>query len=190
MPDPVQKDSRYVAGLLRNLAELIDSYGAIPWGLAGPRLPYERLPVPQQPFSQSVLGPLDMATIYPAKIAKVDEEQQLVFGWASVSTRSDGRLVVDTDDEMIEPGELEKAAYDYVLEFRDSGEMHKGEANGRMVESFVLTPEKSQQMGLPTGNLTGWWVGYKLDDAETFAKVKDGTYSMFSIAGSAERVEV
>src|SRR3972149_8799373 len=55
------------------------------------------------------------------KVCKVDTEQQLVFGWASVSSDGNGRLVVDSDGEMIEPHELEQAVYDYVLEAREAG---------------------------------------------------------------------
>ena len=124
------------------------------------------------------------------KVCKVDTEQQLVFGWASVSSDGNGQLVVDSDGEMIEPPELEQAVYDYVLEAREAGELHKGEAIGRMVESFVLTPEKASAMGLTLPPINGWWFGVKVDDPEVFAKVKDGTYQMFSIEGTAEREEV
>ena len=59
----------------------------------------------------------------------------------------------------------------------------------KMVESFMLTPEKAEAMGLPETQAAGWWVGYKLADADVFAKVKDGTYSMWSIQGSAAETE-
>ena len=38
-------------------------------------------------------------------------------------------------------------------------------------------------------NTVGWWIGFKVLDEEVWEKVKDGTYSMFSIEGTAERVE-
>ena len=124
-----------------------------------------------------------------AEIRKVVPEERLVFGWAYVSTDESGTLLVDTQGDAIEPAELEKAAYDHVLNFGDTGVSHEGETVGKMVESFMLTPEKAEAMGLPETQAAGWWVGYKLADAEVFAKVKDGTYSMWSIQGSAAETE-
>lgn len=44
-------------------------------------------------------------------------------------------------------------------------------------------------MGIPEGTLpVGWWIGFQVTDADVWEKVKDGTYSMFSIEGKAERV--
>lgn len=60
-----------------------------------------------------------------------------------------------------------------------------------LVESVVFTEEKQRAMGIPEGTLpVGWWIGFKVLDADVWEKVKDGTYSMFSIEGEAERVEV
>ncbi len=120
------------------------------------------------------------------RIAKLDEDERIVFGWASVSATADGQLVVDHHDDIIEPAELEKAAYEYVLKFRDVGEMHQGQSAGQLVESLVMTPQKARAMGIRQPMATAWWVGYKINDPEVFAKVKDGTYSMFSIQGTAE----
>lgn len=124
-------------------------------------------------------------------VTKIDEDRNLVFGWAYVSVRKDGQQVIDHSEEMVEIGELEDAAYVFNLEFRESGVMHKGEAVGRLVESIVITPQKLGNMGLQKNALPmGWWVGFYIDDDEVFAKVKDGTYPMFSIQGRALREEV
>ncbi len=46
-------------------------------------------------------------------------------------------------------------------------------------------------MGLAADVLPyGWWVGFHIDDPTAFAKIKDGTYAMFSIQGHALREEV
>jgi hypothetical protein len=42
-------------------------------------------------------------------------------------------------------------------------------------------------MGLPETTPIGWWVGYKVEDADLWKGVKDGTYSMLSIGGRAKR---
>lgn len=130
----------------------------------------------------------------PFQIAKTDEAERLVFGFANVSIAKDGELVTDLQQDIIEPADLETAAYEFVLKFRATGEMHdkgavKG-AVGKLVESMVFTPEKLEALGLEKDAVPcRWWVGFKLEP-EAFAKVKDGTYRMFSIQGNAEREEV
>jgi len=123
-------------------------------------------------------------------VIKIDVEQRLAFGWASVAVRKDGETVVDSQQDIITPAELEQAAYEFVLKFREATEMHQGPTIGSLVESMVVTPEKLSALGLPQDALPlGWWVGFRLEP-ETFAKVKDGTLRMFSIEGTAERIPV
>ena len=123
-------------------------------------------------------------------IAKMDADQRLVFGWAMISKTKDGALVTDLQGDQIEPEDLEKAAYEFVLNKRAAGEMHTGDAQGQLVESIVFTPEKMAKMGIPDGVLPcAHWVGFKLAPA-LFDKVKAGTRLMFSIQGDAERVPV
>ena len=46
-------------------------------------------------------------------------------------------------------------------------------------------------MEIPEGTVPiGWWIGFKVIDPDVWEKVKDGTYSMFSIEGEAIREEV
>lgn len=125
------------------------------------------------------------------KIMKSDDDKMLAFGWANVSMRVDGELIEDWQSDIIEPEELERAAYDYVLLYREGGEMHERGGAAVLIESVVFTEEKMQAMGIPAGALPiGWWIGFKVLDEEVWEKVKDGTYPMFSIEGEAERVEV
>lgn len=125
------------------------------------------------------------------KIMKSDDEKMLAFGWASVSMRVDGELIEDWQNDIVEPAELEKAAYDFVLLYREGGEMHERGGAAVLIESVVFTEEKMQAMGIPAGMLpVGWWIGFKVLDEDVWEKVKDGTYPMFSIEGEAERVEV
>lgn len=121
-------------------------------------------------------------------IEKVDEDQRLVFGWASVIEKN-GEPVVDSQGDVIYPAELEKAAYDFVLFSRDAGEMHERIGVGKIVESMVFTKEKTKALGLSEGSLpVGWWVGFKVD-AEVFAKIKSGEYKAFSIGGAGKRLD-
>lgn len=124
------------------------------------------------------------------KIMKSDDEKMLAFGWANVSMRVDGELIEDWQADIIEPVELENAAYEYVLLYREGGEMHERGGAAVLIESVVFTEEKMQAMGIPAGTLpVGWWIGFKVTDKDVWEKVKDGTYPMFSIEGEAERVE-
>ena len=118
---------------------------------------------------------------------KSDDEKMLAFGWASVSMRVDGEVIEDWQKDIVEPEELERAAYEYVLLYREGGEMHERGGAAVLIESVVFTEEKMQAMGIPAGTLpVGWWIGFKVLDEEVWEKVKDGTYPMFSFEGEAE----
>lgn len=124
------------------------------------------------------------------KIMKSDDEKMLAFGWASVSMRVDGELIEDWQSDIVEPEELERAAYNFVELYREGGEMHERGGAAVLIESVVFTEEKMRAMGIPEGTLpVGWWIGFKVLDKDVWEKVKDGTYTMFSIEGTAERVE-
>ena len=124
-------------------------------------------------------------------IAKSDDDRHLAFGWANVSIRAGGEVIEDWQEDIIEPEELERAAYNFVELYREGGEMHERGGAAVLVESVVFTEEKLAAMGIPAGTLpVGWWIGFKVLDDDVWEKVKDGTYSMFSIEGAAERVEV
>lgn len=143
-------------------------------------------------------------------ISKLDDNQSLVFGWANVSVAKStaaadgGYPIFDLQKDSIPPLELEKGAYDFVLDFREADEMHEGSAVGQLVESMVFTPEKLEKFATdPASGLvdkavlstlqkvfpTRWWVGFKLEKS-AYNAVKSGKYKMFSIAGEADREDV
>lgn len=125
-----------------------------------------------------------------ADIAKLDEDRMIAFGWASV-VKKDGVPVVDSQDDIMDEYALEESVYDYVLISRDADEMHQKRGVGRLVESMYFTEEKIEKLGLPPGSLpTGWWVGFKVDNPDVWAKVKSGEYRMFSIFGRGRREPV
>ena len=124
-------------------------------------------------------------------ITKKDEEKQYVFGWAKIAVDENGNQLIDRQNDLIDPEELEQTAYTYVEFYREAGEMHERGGVATLVESVVFTEEKCKAMGIPEGTLpVGWWIGFKVLDKDVWEKVKDGTYSMFSIEGEAERKEV
>ena len=125
------------------------------------------------------------------KVAKVDDDKQFVFGWASVAIDKDGDQVIDSHEHIIEPDDLELAVYQFVLVSREADERHTEAVQGHLIESLVVTPEKLGHMGLAKDALPqGWWVGFYLPDEKVFAKVKAGEYEMFSIAGTARMESV
>ena len=122
------------------------------------------------------------------QIAKVDEDQRLVFGWASAATQGD-EAVVDSQRDTIETAELEKAAYDFVLRARIGGDMHERVGVGILVESMVFSKEKQDALGIDLG-FEAWWVGFYIPDDEIWNLIKQGQRPMFSIGGVANREEI
>lgn len=124
-------------------------------------------------------------------VLKSKDEKRLVFGWASVSLSVAGEPIQDSQQDIIDPEDLEAAAYEYVLYFRDGGEEHAPDLRqkARLIESCVFTQEKQRAIGIPPGILpVGWWIGFHVDDDAAWEKIKDGTYRMFSIEGTASRI--
>lgn len=92
---------------------------------------------------------------------------------------------------MIDTETLENAVYNFVEFYREAGEMHEKGRTGILIESVIFTKEKMKAMGIPEGIVSeGWWIGFHVTDADAWKKVKNGTYSMFSIEGTAIREEV
>lgn len=125
-----------------------------------------------------------------SQIAKLDEDRHLVFGWANVCVRCSGEQIEDAHGDMIDPEDLETAAYNFVLDFGETGEHHAGVAKGRLIESMFFTPEKLKLLGLNKSALpTGWWVGFHVEDNGAWQRVKRGDHRMFSIQGVGIREE-
>lgn len=124
-------------------------------------------------------------------IQKSDDDKHLAFGWANVSITAGGQQIEDYHGDLIDPEELEQAAYQFVELYREGGEMHERGGCAICIESMAFTKEKMQVLGIPEGTLPeGWWLGFKVTDEDVWAKVKDGTYPMFSIEGTAIREDV
>lgn len=122
------------------------------------------------------------------EITKVDDAQQLVFGWANVAVDKAGNHIEDLQGDLITEAELENAAYAFTLNYREGDDMHTDEVQAHLVESMVFTPEKLEKMGLaPDALPTAWWVGFHVDNPELFAKVRSGERRMFSIGGMGYR---
>jgi len=139
------------------------------------------------------------------EVIKVDPERQMVFGWFSI-VAIEGRPVKDTQEDIITAETLEATAYDYVLFARKGGEMHDTSKEDQVVvvanliESVVFTPEKQQAMveslnkqGIKAEmdlKCTAWWGGFKVNDPETWRRIKAGELTAFSIGGRGRRDKI
>lgn len=108
-------------------------------------------------------------------ITKANDDKMLAFGWANVAVTADGERIEDWQHDIIEPEELENAAYNFVELYREGGEMHERGGEAVLIESVVFTEEKMKAMGIPAGTLpVGWWIGFKVLDEDVWEKVKSG----------------
>lgn len=121
-------------------------------------------------------------------VEKVDEEQRMVWGWAYACTDEAGQQVVDHSGDVVELGDIQKAAEDFMLESRVGNVMH-GEQGGFICQSVVITDEVAKELGI-TMLKRGWFIGFKVTDDDAWEKVKAGKLKAFSIGGSAQTEEV
>jgi hypothetical protein len=117
------------------------------------------------------------------KILKADDEQRLVYGWASVVTEK-GEPVIDRQGDVIEPETLVKAVNDFMEHVRVGKTMHVGEQTGVIVHSMPVTKEIGDALGIQSDR-EGWIVAYKVYDDAVWDMVKSGELAAFSIGGKA-----
>ena len=122
------------------------------------------------------------------KILKTDDEQRMVYGWASVITEN-GEPVVDRQDDMIEADTLVKAVNEFMEHVRVGKAMHVGEQVGTVVHSLPITKEIGDSLGIQSDR-EGWVVAYKVFDDDVWAMVKSGELAAFSIGGRAIKEEI
>ena len=117
------------------------------------------------------------------KILKSDDEQRMVYGWASVVTEN-GEPVVDRQGDVIEPDTLVKAVSEFMEHVRVGKVMHTGDPVGTIIHSFPVTKELSDALGIHSDR-EGWIVAYKVYDDAVWDMVKSGELAAFSIGGRA-----
>lgn len=144
---------------------------------------------------QTVLQPF----LRTMTLAKIDKVEQNVFGFFTVVEVGDDALI-DEQEDIIEVDTLEKSAYEFVLDVRIAGESHDRLGVGDLIESVVFTKEKQEAIvkSLSEQGVTavldlgsvGWWGGFHITDNATWKSIEDGTYTAFSIGGTATRETV
>ena len=125
---------------------------------------------------------------FTADILKSDEDQRLVYGWASIIYEN-GEPVTDSQGDIIAEDDLLEAAHNYVSQYREAKAMHEGEQIGEVVESLVFTSDVQKALGIDL-NKVGWFIGMKIHDDEIWRQFRDGSLSSFSVGGRGRRVEI
>jgi len=127
-------------------------------------------------------------------VAKFDEQQGVVTGWAALSTANDKPLI-DYHDELCLVEELEKAAHKLMLTggANKAGEMHASRV-GDIVESMVLSKEKAAALGYAPiqgrPETEGWAVSMKISDEGARDRARNGSRPELSIHGSAKKIPI
>ena len=121
------------------------------------------------------------------KILKVDEEQRIIYGWASVATEK-GEPVIDLQGDVIAMSTLEKAVNEFMEHVRVGKTMHVGEQTGVVIHSLPVSKEIAGALGIQADR-EGWVVGYKVYDESVWQMVKSGELRAFSIGGRAIKEE-
>jgi len=145
------------------------------------------LPTAKKAFTRSPIMSGDAKT--SVHVLKLDEDQHVVYGWASLICEN-GTPIVDLQNDVIEPAELLKAATEFMLDARTAKAMHTGGQIGEVVHSFPMVADITKSFGFDTGGREGWIVGVKVHDPEVWKRVKSGEFKAFSIGAFAERVPV
>ena len=117
------------------------------------------------------------------QVLKFDDEQRVVYGWASVVTEG-GEPIVDRQGDVITPDTLVKAVNDFMEHVRVGKVMHEGDQTGMVLHSLPVTKEIADSLGIQTDR-EGWIVAYKVYDDAVWQLVKSGELSAFSIGGRA-----
>ena len=125
----------------------------------------------------------EMTKNIEGQILKTDDEQRIVYGWASVVTEN-GVPVVDRQGDVIEADTLVKAVNEFMEHVRVGKTMHSGDQTGMVIHSLPVTKEICESLGIQC-NREGWIVAYKVYDDAVWAMVKSGELAAFSIGGRA-----
>ncbi|MDZ4864383.1 MAG: XkdF-like putative serine protease domain-containing protein [Gemmatimonadota bacterium] len=121
------------------------------------------------------------------RIEKLDEDQRLVGGWASIIEHPDGTPIVDSQGDVILEDDLVEAAHSFMQKSRDLGLDHRIKGVGTVVDSVVFTRDLKKALGLPSSFPTGWYVTAKVDNEEVWQAIKKGELLAFSIGGTGLR---
>ena len=96
------------------------------------------------------------------QVKKINNEKMQAFGWASVAITENGETLEDWQGDIIEPDELESAAYKFVDLYREGGEMHERGVLGRSDRVLYDGERRWRQMESRKVPPAGWWIGFQV----------------------------
>lgn len=158
-----------------------------------PRAKIRRRPIDSVKKESDVSGNGDNIDLMAdGEISKIDKAEQNVFGWAYVTHDTEGNVNIDKSGDFVDAvEEIEKSAYNFVLNSRQGDAMHTNVKSSTMIESMVFTPAKIEKMGLPAGSVPlGWWLGFHVEDPDVWDRVEKGELVSFSVHGKGVRSKV
>jgi uracil-DNA glycosylase len=118
---------------------------------------------------------------FEATILKSDDEKQLITGIVLEP------FTTDSQGDVMEPGEIEKAAHFYLTQSRVVGDEHSElAADVQVVESFTA-PDDLTIGDQPVKKGT-WVMTVHVADPDRWAQVKQGGYTGFSVGGFGTRI--
>ncbi len=117
------------------------------------------------------------------KVAKVDTDLGLVFGWAIVC-KIDGEDHFDLQDDHIPEKVMLTATTDFMANSRVAKTMHidGSELPGSILFALPLTTDIAKALDLTT-NKTGLIIAMQPGDDKVLAKFASGEFTGFSIGG-------
>lgn len=120
----------------------------------------------------------------------VDENLRVVHGYAYVCRDPQGEPIFDKGfNTTMDPSELERAFYEYMLTSRVIDLEHDKQPIGRVVGGMVMTRSIQEAFGI-TGMPEGVMLSVLVDDPNVWARVKNGDLKGFSVGGRASKREL
>ncbi len=121
-------------------------------------------------------------------IVKMDDDQRIVWGWASVATEN-GDPVFDVHGDHIPMSELTKASVEFMEDVRIGKTLHQGQKVSSVIGCLPLSAELAKALGIES-NREGLIMGFRVHDDETWKLIKSGELPALSIGGRGRRYDV
>ena len=134
-------------------------------------------------------------SVITVKIAEVQEDMRLVFGWGSICTKRDESGVFvqyrDTDGDEFDEKVTTEGWLDYAKGDRVLDSMHDEKRVGVVPFIFPMTQDVAKSLGmLDALQQTGILVGAYIEDDQILADFKSGKLKAFSMGGAAQFEEL
>lgn len=128
-----------------------------------------------------------------------DAERRLVYAWASIARKADGSLPHDSQGDVIDTPEAERAwedaFYDFLPKAATADDMHVEFDVAQIVGGIVTTPELTKALGIPDNTLpTGALIVVRIPKTARgdalWSDILTGKRRMMSIVASVAREQI